>query len=139
MLILATLAFTAWGFIWYATLFDDLWQQMISQTENDLILLAQERGIYQSIMTYLISFIQVLGLHILQKASKSKTFIQFQVKALVVSAFICCPTLGNEVLFAGSSPKLWIFDCLHFILGYAGIATIFWIWNHFVSLSRPSE
>jgi len=131
MLLLATWAFSFWGYIWYATLFDDLWQSLIGKTEGELILLAEKRGVSQSILTYVISFIQVLGLYILQSASTSKTFIDFQVRALVVSLFIAIPVLGNEVLFAGSSEKLWIFDSLHFIFGYAGIAVIFWIWRKY--------
>ena len=134
MLVLATWAFTFWGYVWYATIFDDLWQSLIGQTEGELILLAEKRGLSQSILTYAISFVQALGLYILQTASASKTFIDFQIRAFVVSLFIASPVLGNEVLFTGSSEKLWIFDSLHFIFGYAGISVIFWIWRkYFIS------
>jgi len=141
MLILATWAFTCWGYVWYATLFDDVWQELIGQSEEDLILLAQERGIYQFILTYVISFVQVLGLYFLHRISKSISFLQFQFRTLVISIFIASPVLGNEVLFAGSSEKLWIFDCLHFIFGYAGVALIFWIWENdfFLPRSRRSK
>jgi len=132
MLLLACWAFTFWGFIWYATVFDDLWQYLIGQTEEDLILLAQSRGVSQTILTYIISLIQVVGLYILQTASRSKTFMEYQARGLLVSLFIIGPALGNEVLFAGSSEKLWLFDWLHFIFGYAGISLVFWLWQKYL-------
>ena len=39
---LATIAFTLWGFVWYATVFDDLWQSLITQGEDELIRLAEQ-------------------------------------------------------------------------------------------------
>ena len=129
MLCVASWAFTQWGYIWYATVFDDIWQQLIGRTEEDLIVLAEKRGVMQTILTYVISLVQVLGLYIVQTASKARTFLQYQSRALVISLFIAGPVLGNEVLFAGSSEKLWILDSLHFMFGYAGISLIFWIWQ----------
>ena len=44
-IILATLAFTLWGYIWYATVFDDVWQSLISRSETELIEMAVARGL----------------------------------------------------------------------------------------------
>ncbi len=129
ILCVASWAYTQWGYIWYATVFDDIWQHLIGRTEEDLIVLAEKRGVIQAILTYVISLVQVLGLYIVQTVSKARTFLQYQSRALVISLFIAGPVLGNEVLFAGSSEKLWILDSLHFMFGYAGISLIFWIWQ----------
>jgi len=32
-IILATIAFSLWGFVWYATVFDDVWQGLIGRSE----------------------------------------------------------------------------------------------------------
>jgi len=132
---LATLAFTCWGYIWYATIFDDIWQDLIGQSENALIVMAETRGASQTIMTYVISLIQVLGLYFVQRLTKAKTFIDYQTRGLIVSLFFVVPALGNAVLFAGSSEKLWVLDSLHFILGYAGIMLVFWLWQSFFGRS----
>lgn len=132
---LATLAFTCWGYIWYATIFDDIWQDLIGQSENALIVMAETRGASQTIMTYVISLIQVLGLYFVQRLTKAKTFIDYQTRGLIVSLFLVVPALGNAVLFAGSSEKLWVLDSLHFILGYAGIMLVFWLWQSFFGRS----
>jgi len=86
-------------------------------------------------MTYVISLIQVLGLYFVQRLTKAKTFIDYQTRGLIVSLFFVVPALGNAVLFAGSSEKLWVLDSLHFILGYAGIMLVFWLWQSFFGRS----
>ena len=39
-IVLATLAFSLWGYIWYATVFDDVWQSLIGRSEAELITMA---------------------------------------------------------------------------------------------------
>ena len=125
--ILATFAFTQWGFIWYATIFDDIWQTLIGRTEEELISMAVTRGSIQSFFTYFISAVQVLGLFLLIGIARAKTFWDHQIIAAIVSVMIAVPVLGNAVLFEGASTALWGLDIAHFILGYAGIALVIYI------------
>ncbi len=136
---LATIAFTHWGFIWYATIFDDVWQRLIGRTEDELISMAEARGVAQRIFTYVISAVQVLGLFLLFRIARCKTFWEYQMTAGIVSVMIAVPVLGNVVLFGGSSTALWVLDFVHFILGYAGIACVFCIVQSFGRRQRPSE
>ena len=127
ILSVATFAFTQWGYIWYATVFDDVWQSLIGRTEQDLVALAVSRGPIQSFFTYFISFVQAVGLFVLINIARAKTFWDYQFIAAVVALMIAVPVLGNAVLFAGTSIALWGLDIAHFILGYAGIALVFFI------------
>lgn len=125
---LATIAFTLWGYVWYATIFDDIWQELIKTSESDLIDLAVSRGALQGIFTYLISLIQVIGIFILLRWSRASSFLGYIMVSLVLSICIVLPALGNATLFAGTPTLLLLLDFGHFFIGYAGIAfTIFLI------------
>ncbi len=124
---LASLAFTLWGYLWYATVFDDVWQGLIGRTEVELIGISEQRGHIQTFLSYFISFVQAGALYFLCKISRAKSFWDFQIVAAIISVLIATPVLGNAVLFAGQSLHLWGLDIAHFILGYAGMALIFWI------------
>lgn len=131
---LATIAFTLWGYFWYATLLDDIWQDLINTSESDLITLASIRGAIQNILTILISLIQVIGIYIALRWSKASTFISHIVVSLVLSVLIVLPAIGNATLFAGTPFLLLLLDFGHFCLGYAGIAFVF----HLVSPRKTS-
>ena len=124
---LATIAFTLWGFVWYATVFDDLWQSLITQGEDELIRLAEQRGFVQSIGKYTVSLFQAIGLYILIRLTGVKHLFGYLAIACVCSVLMAAPVLGNAVVFAGQSTALWGLDIGHFILGYAGMALTFWI------------
>ncbi len=124
---LATIAFTLWGFIWYATVFDDLWQSLITRGEDELIRLAEQRGFVQSVGKYAISLVQAAGLYILIRLTGVKRLFGYLAIACLCSILLAAPVLGNAVLFAGQSTTLWALDMGHFILGYAGMALTLWI------------
>ena len=126
-IILATLAFSLWGYVWYATVFDDIWQSLIGRSEAELIELAAARGQLQNLFTLVISFVQVMGIFIISKWIKAKSFIQYMGLSFVLSSLIVLPSLGNATLFAGTPTTLLVLDYGHFILGYAGIAFVFFI------------
>ncbi len=127
VILVASLAFTIWGFLWYATVFDDVWQSLIGHSEEELIRVAEKRGIYQTISTHLISIVQASGLYAIIRMTRSQNFWQHQMIAGILSVLIALPVLGNAVLFANSPMGLWVLDFMHFIFGYAGMALIFWI------------
>ena len=56
-IILAAIAFSLWGYIWYATVFDDVWQSLIGNSEQDLIALAAARGQWQNFFVIFISLV----------------------------------------------------------------------------------
>ncbi|MDB2439053.1 DUF1761 domain-containing protein [Hellea sp.] len=126
-ILLASIAFTQFGYIWYATIFDDVWQALINRTEEELIAMAVLRGFIQTVFTYLISAAQTLGLFLLIHIARAKSFWDYQIIAAIVSVMIAMPVLGNAVLFAGAPKTLWVLDFAHFILGYAGIAATLYI------------
>ena len=126
-IILATLAFTLWGYIWYATVFDDVWQSLISRSETELIEMAVARGRIQDVFTVVISLVQVLGIYAALKWVKARTFIHYIGLSLLLSTLVVMPALGNATLFAGTPVGLLVLDYGHFVFGYAGIALVFFL------------
>ena len=126
-IILATLAFTLWGYIWYATVFDDVWQSLISRSETELIDMAVARGRIQDVFTVLISLVQVLGIYAALKWVGARTFIHYIGVSLLLSTLLVMPALGNATLFAGTPLGLLVLDYGHFVFGYAGIALVFFL------------
>ena len=124
---LSTFAFTQWGYVWYAVIFDDTWQSLIGRTEGELILMASARGVIQIVFTYLISAVQVIGLLILITMARAKSFWEYQFVAVIVGVLFAVPILGNVVLFGGASKGLWVLDVIHFIFGYVGIAIVLYV------------
>ena len=124
---LATLAFSLWGYFWYATLLDDVWQDLINTSEADLIAMANRRGSIQHVLTILISLVQVIGVLAALRWSKATSFVGHVSVSLVLSVCIVLPALGNATLFAGTPLKLLLLDFAHFCLGYAGIAFVFFL------------
>jgi hypothetical protein len=126
-LILATIAFTKWGYFWYAVLLDDVWQDLIGRTEVELIALAEARGFLQSFNSLFISFVQACGLLALIRMTKATGLFHYLAVALICGALLVIPALGNAVLFAGQSSPLWGLDSVHFLCGYLGMALVFWL------------
>jgi len=126
-IILATIAFTLWGYIWYATIFDDIWQSLISRSETELINLAGRRGPIQYAYIFLISWLHVIGIFISLKWIHANSFKHYMGLSFILSSLIILPAIGNTTLFVGTSFKLLMLDYGHFLFGYAGIALIFFI------------
>jgi len=124
---LATIAFTLWGYFWYATLLDDIWQDLIGTSEEDLIALSVSRDSIQNILTLIISLIQVIGVCIALRWSKASSFSGHIAVSLILSTFIVLPAIGNATLFAGTPFMLLLLDFGHFCFGYAGIAFVFYL------------
>ena len=125
-IVLAACAFTLWGYIWYATLLDDVWQNLISKSEAELIVLAEMRGNMQTLFTHLISGVQATALYLLIHLSHTRSLSKYLGISLIAGGMIAAPVLGNSVLFAGTPPLLWVLDTAHFVLGYLGMASIIW-------------
>jgi len=126
-LILATVAFTKWGYFWYAMLLDDIWQVLIGRTEEELIALAEGRGFLQTFNSWFVSLVQACGLLALIRMTKANGLFQYLSVALICGALLIIPALGNAVLFAGQSSQLWGLDSVHFLCGYLGMALVFWL------------
>ncbi len=121
-IILAALAFSLWGYGWYATIFDDVWQVLIGRSEQELIDMTVARGQIQNVMVIVISLVQALGVWLLLKFSGAKTLFHYIGLGALVATLIVLPALGNATLFAGTPLALLILDYGHFLLGYMGIA-----------------
>lgn len=126
-LILASLAFSTWGYIWYATVFDDVWQALIGVSEEELIAMTVARGPIQDVFVILISVPQAIAIYAALKWVKARTFIDYMSVSLGLSTLVVLPALGNATLFAGTPLGLLILDYGHFLLGYAGMALVFYI------------
>ena len=131
-IVLATLAFSIWGYIWYATVFDDVWQALIGKSETELLNLAIARGHTQSVFVIVISFVQALAIFAVLRWVKAKTFMQYMGVSLLLSTLVVLPSIGNATLFVGTPVGLLLLDYGHFLFGYAGIALVFFIIDHLV-------
>lgn len=126
-MILASIAFSMWGYLWYATVFDDVWQSLIGQTETDLLHLAISRGPIQDVFVLLISLVQAIGIYLVLVWRRARTFVQHIGVSIALSTLIVLPSIGNATLFTGTQLLLLLLDYGHFLLGYAGIAFVFFI------------
>lgn len=126
-IILASIAFSLWGYVWYATVFDDIWQALIGVSETELINLAVARGPIQDVFVLLISVPQAMALYFVLKWTQSRTFVQYIGVSIALSTLIVMPSLGNTTLFAGTPLLLLALDYGHFLFGYAGIALVLFI------------
>ena len=126
-IVLATIAFTMWGFVWYATVFDDIWQVLIGRTESELIELANIRGRFQFLFTVLISLVQVVGIYLILRFTRASSFFKSLAVCAVLSTLIVLPALGNTTLFVGTPLLLLALDYGHFFFGYFGIALVIYI------------
>ena len=131
-IVLATLAFSLWGYIWYATVFDDVWQALIGKSETELLNLAIARGHTQSVFVIVISFVQALAIFAVLRWVKAKTFMQYMGVSLLLSTLVVLPSIGNATLFVGTPAGLLLLDYGHFLFGYAGIALVFFIIDHLI-------
>jgi len=131
-IVLATLAFSLWGYIWYATVFDDVWQALIGKSETELLNLAIARGHTQSVFVIVISFVQALAIFAVLRWVKAKTFMQYMGVSLLLSTLVVLPSIGNATLFVGTPVGLLLLDYGHFLFGYAGIALVFFIIDHLI-------
>ena len=131
-IILATLAFSLWGYIWYATVFDDVWQALIGKSETELLNLAIARGHTQSVFVIVISFVQALAIFAVLRWVKAKTFMQYMGVSLLLSTLVVLPSIGNATLFVVTPVGLLLLDYGHFLFGYAGIALVFFIIDHLI-------
>ena len=131
-IVLATLAFSIWGYIWYATVFDDVWQALIGKSETELLNLAIARGHAQSVFVIVISFVQALAIFAVLRWVKAKTFMQYMGVSLLLSTLVVLPSIGNATLFVGTPVGLLLLDYGHFLFGYAGIALVFFIIDHLI-------
>ena len=129
-IILAAIAFSLWGYIWYATIFDDVWQSLIGRSEQDLIALAAVRGQWQNFFVIFISLVQAAGLFAVLRLTRAKTFLQYIGVSVLLSTLIVLPALGNATLFAGTPTRLLLLDYGHFLCGYAGMAFVIFLIGH---------
>lgn len=125
--ILATLAFSLWGFVWYATVFDDVWQSLIARSEQELIDMAIARGHWNDVLVLAVSFGQALGVLLALQLSRARSFLQYMCVAAGLASLIVLPALGNATIFAGTPALLLLLDYGHFLCGYAGMALVFFI------------
>jgi hypothetical protein len=126
-IILATLAFSFWGYVWYATVFDDVWQNLISTSESDLLNVAINRGAIQYLYVILISLLQVMAIFISLKWTRAKSFPEYMCISMGLSTLVVLPSIGNTTLFVGTPLGLLMLDYGYFLFGYAGIALVFFI------------
>jgi hypothetical protein len=123
-IILATIAFSLWGYVWYATVFDDVWQNLISTSESDLLNVAINRGPIQYLFVILISLLQVLAIFGGLKWTRAKSFPEYMCLSCGLSTLVVLPSIGNTTLFIGTPLGLLLLDYGHFFFGYAGIAFV---------------
>jgi len=98
-IILASIAFSLWGYIWYATVFDDVWQSLIGRSEQDLINLSRARGPIQNFFVMFISLLQALAIYGVLKWVKASSFWHYMGVSLLLSTLVVLPSIGNTTLF----------------------------------------
>jgi len=128
-IVLASWALAKWNDFWYATIFDDTIEKISGATIDEIIQASPFIGNLNFMSALLLTLLQVIGLFTILRLTKAREFLDTQIVALFCSMLLITPALANAVLYTGSNEVLWALDSLHFILGYAGVALIFWMFT----------
>ena len=84
------------------------------------------RGGIQDVFVVLISLVQAAGIFFALKFMRAKTW-HYMAVSVLLSTLLVLPALGNATLFVGTPLNLLLLDYGHFLLGYAGMALVFFI------------
>ncbi len=123
-ILIVSVAFSLWGYIWYAAIFDDIWQELIGRSETDLLNLAVSRGSLQTIFTFLVSIAQVTAILLILMWTRACSRLQYVGVSAVLSTLLVLPSIGNATLFAGTPLLLLALDYGYFLTGYVGISLL---------------
>jgi len=120
----ATIVFYGFGYLWYGTLFHEVWVAASTMTEEAATAHVQKLGAMMYVWGVLIVLVQVLGLaFILNHAGASKLVSCAKIGA-IIALLIAVPLLAYEALYAGTSLKLLKVDIAHILIAYVLVGTI---------------
>jgi hypothetical protein len=123
-LLLATLAFYMFGYLWYGFLFADQWMHLTGITEADALLRSEQLGAMMYVWGLFISLAQVLGIAaVLNWAGATRLMTCVKI-SVILAVLIVLPVLGYGMLYQGVSIHLIGIDFLHLLIGYSLVAVV---------------
>jgi hypothetical protein len=120
--VLSAVAFFAVGAVWYTVLFGKAWQKAVGLSEEQLKAGANMPLIFGTCFVLELLVTMTIGhqFALIQPSDRAKMMI-----AVGTGAFLMSPAIGITYLYMRKSPKLFMIDAGHFIVGMAAVGAVF--------------
>ena len=123
--LLATLAFYMVGFVWYAFLFQDLWLASSSMTEEQTMVIAENKGAMMFVWGLLLTLAQALGLLWVLNLAGAKRLAASLKTAFWLFVMIAAPLLAYTCLYGTYPLEGILMDYGHILLGWLAMGAIY--------------
>ena len=123
--LLATLAFYMVGFVWYGFLFQDLWLAASGMTEEQTMVIAENKGAMMFVWGLLLTLAQALGLLWVLNLAGAKRLAASLKIAFWLFVMIAAPLLAYTCLYGTYPLEGILMDYGHILLGWLAMGAIY--------------
>ena len=123
--LLATIAFYMVGFVWYGFLFQDLWLAASGMTEEQTMVIAENKGAMMFVWGLLRTLAQALGLLWVLNLAGAKRLAASLKIAFWLFVMIAAPLLAYTCLYGTYPLEGILMDYGHILLGWLAMGAIY--------------
>ena len=123
--LLATIAFYMVGFVWYGFLFQDLWLAASGMTEEQTMVIAENKGAMMFVWGLLLTLAQALGLLWVLNLAGAKRLAASLKIAFWLFVMIAAPLLAYTCLYGTYPLEGILMDYGHILLGWLAMGAIY--------------
>ena len=123
--LLATIAFYMVGFVWYGFLFQDLWLASSGMTEEQTMVIAENKGAMMFVWGLLLTLAQALGLLWVLNLAGAKRLAASLKTAFWLFVMIAAPLLAYTCLYGTYPLEGILMDYGHILLGWLAMGAIY--------------
>ena len=123
--LLATLAFYMVGFVWYGFLFQDLWLAASGMTEEQTMVIAENKGAMMFVWGLLLTLAQALGLLWVLNLAGAKRLAASLKITFWLFVMIAAPLLAYTCLYGTYPLEGILMDYGHILLGWLAMGAIY--------------
>ena len=123
--LLATLAFYMVGFVWYGFLFQDLWLAASGMTEEQTMVIAENKVAMMFVWGLLLTLAQALGLLWVLNLAGAKRLAASLKTAFWLFVMIAAPLLAYTCLYGTYPLEGILMDYGHILLGWLAMGAIY--------------
>ena len=123
--LLATLAFYMVGFVWYGFLFQDLWLASSGMTEEQTMVIAENKGAMMFVWGLLLTLAQALGLLWVLNLAGAKRLAASLKITFWLFVMIAAPLLAYNCLYGTYPLEGILMDYGHILLGWLAMGAIY--------------
>ena len=123
--LLATIAFYMVGFVWYGFLFQDLWLAASGMTEEQTMVIAENKGAMMFVWGLLLTLAQALGLLWVLNLAGAKRLAASLKITFWLFVMIAAPLLAYTCLYGTYPLEGILMDYGHILLGWLAMGAIY--------------